>query len=204
MPSSSPATPSLSPSAAAPAGMAVPARRARAAGPLGRAVAALASVASVAALGLALALVPAAPALAGGDWNDAGIAWKSLDAGLAEAKSADKPVCLVFYTDWCPHCTNYSRVFHDKAVVEAAKSFVMVRINKDQDAAASAKYAPDGQYIPRTFFLKSDGTLRTDVTEQRDQYRYFYDEDDPASLLRAMKTALGQAPAAAAAPAAAN
>lgn len=142
---------------------------------------------------LAVLMMAAAPALAGGDWNDAGIAWKPLEAGLAEAKTADKPVCLVFYTDWCPHCTNYSRIFHDKAVVEAARQFVMVRVNKDQDAAASAKYAPDGQYIPRTFFLKSDGTLRTEITEQREKYRYFYDEEDPASLLRAMKAALAPA-----------
>ena len=35
----------------------------------------------------------AAPVLAGGDWNDAGVAWKPYEQGLAEAKSANKPVC---------------------------------------------------------------------------------------------------------------
>jgi len=137
----------------------------------------------------------AAPALAGGDWNDAGIAWKSYDQGLAEAKSSSKPVCLVFYTQWCPHCTNYAKVFHDPALVELSKKFVMIHIDKDKDAATSAKYAPDGDYIPRTFFLKSDGTLLDKVTEQRDKFRYFYNESDPAGVMRSMNAVLTMPPA---------
>ena len=54
-----------------------------------------------------------APARAGGDWNDANVAWKSYDEGVALAKKEKKPICLVFYTEWCPHCANYSAVFHD-------------------------------------------------------------------------------------------
>ncbi|HEY2774499.1 MAG TPA: thioredoxin family protein [Candidatus Binatia bacterium] len=142
------------------------------------------------ALGAAALLAIPALSLAGGDWNDSAVSWKKYDEGLAEAKSSNKPVCLIFYTDWCPHCANYSKVFHDPAVVDLSKKFVMIRINKDQDAANSAKFAPDGEYIPRTFFLKPDGTLLKDVTEQRDQYRYFYSETDPASVMRSMKTVL--------------
>ncbi|HYC53527.1 MAG TPA: thioredoxin family protein [Candidatus Binatia bacterium] len=136
------------------------------------------------------ALVIAGPALAGGDWNDSGIQWKSYEEGLSEAKASKKPVMLVFYTEWCPHCTNYAKLFHDPKLVELSKKFVMIRIDKDKDAATSGKYAPDGQYIPRTFFLKSDGTLLADVTEQRPQYKYFYDENDPASVMRSMNAVL--------------
>lgn len=135
----------------------------------------------------AAALFAAAPALAGGDWNTPGIAWKTPVEGLAEAKASNKPVCLIFYTDWCPHCTNFSQVFHDDAVVEQSKSFVMIHVNKEQDPALSTKYAPDGDYIPRTYFLKPDGALMPEITEQREQYKYFYDESDPASVLRSMK-----------------
>jgi protein-disulfide reductase (glutathione) len=139
----------------------------------------------------AFALMTAAltPAFAGGDWNDSGIAWKGYDEGLAEAKSSNKPVCLIFYTDWCPHCANYSKVFHDPAVVDLSKNFVMIHLNKDKETATSAKYAPDGEYIPRTFFLKSDGTL-LDITAPRPEYKYFYDEHDPASVMASMKKAL--------------
>ncbi len=144
----------------------------------------------------ALAFAPAA--FAGGDWNDAGIAWRPYEEGLAAAKSEGKPVCLVFYTEWCPHCTNYSRVFHDPQIVEKSKSFVMIRLDKDQNGPISAKFAPDGEYIPRTFFLTSDGTLKAEITEQRPSYKYFYDEKNPSSLLRAMNVATGTAAAPAA------
>ena len=137
----------------------------------------------------AVALTTPVAASAGGDWNDTGIAWRSYDEGLAAAKAEGKPVCLVFYTDWCPHCTNYSQVFHDPRVVEKSKQFVMIRLNKDESTAISAKYVPDGEYIPRTYFLASDGTLKVDITEQRPTYKYFYSEHDPASLLRAMDLA---------------
>jgi hypothetical protein len=144
----------------------------------------------------ALALVAlATPALAGGDWNDAGIAWKPYEQGLAEAKTSKKPVCLIFYTEWCPHCTNYSKLFHDPAVVEMAKKFVMIRIDKDKDGATGAKYAPDGDYIPRTFFLTPDGVLLDKVTEQRSNYKYFYSESDPASVMRSMEAVIATTPA---------
>jgi thiol:disulfide interchange protein len=143
-----------------------------------------------------IALALATSAAAGGDWNDAAIAWRPYEEGLADAKTGKKPVCLVFYTDWCPHCTNYARVFHDPGIVEKSKAFVMIRLNKDQNGPISAKYAPDGEYIPRTFFLGSDGTLKADITEQRPSYKYFYNEQDPASLLRAMNEATGAGAAA--------
>ena len=146
------------------------------------------------AVGGALAAIAllalAAPARAGGDWNDAGVAWKTYEQGLAEAKATRRPVCLIFYTDWCPHCTNYARLFHDAALVELSKKFVMIRINKDQDPATSGKYAPDGDYIPRTFFLGPDGKLLDKVTEQRADYRYFYNESDPAGVTRSMNAVL--------------
>jgi thiol:disulfide interchange protein len=139
-----------------------------------------------------LATVLAAPAArAGGDWNDAGIGWRSYEDGLAAAKKEKKPVCLIFYTEWCPHCGNYSKVFHDPKVVEQAKRFVMIRLDKDKNAEISQKYGPDGAgYIPRTYFLASDGTLAADIHAPREQYKYFYDERDPSSVLAGMDQAL--------------
>jgi thiol-disulfide isomerase/thioredoxin len=140
-------------------------------------------------LGLTLAT---APAHAGGDWNDGAISWQPYEAGLALAKKEKKPVCLVFFTEWCPHCTNYAKVFHDPAVVAKAKEFVMIRLDKDQNAELSNKYAPDGQYIPRTFFLSPAGELEASVHAPRAQYKYFYDESDPKSLLGGMDAALAK------------
>lgn len=139
---------------------------------------------------LLFALVFVAPAFAGGDWNDAGIQWQPYEQGLAAAKKDKKPIVLIFYTEWCPHCANYSKEFHDEKVVAQSKSFVMIRLDKDKNAELSQKYAPDGEYIPRTYFLGSDGTLDASLTAPRPEYKYFYDEHDPAQLLAAMDTAL--------------
>ncbi len=130
------------------------------------------------------------PAFAGGDWNDAGIKWQPYEQGLAIAKAENKPVCLIFYTEWCPHCVNYSKIFHNADVVQKAKQFVMIRIDKDKNPDVSKKYAPDGQYIPRTYFLSPAGTLDQSIHEARDRYQYFYSENKPESLLAGMNQAL--------------
>jgi len=69
----------------------------------------------------------------------------------------------------------------------------MIRLDKDKNGAVSGKYAPDGDYIPRTLFLTADGTLDPDIHAPRDKYRYFYDEHDPKSVLAAMDAALKKA-----------
>ena len=144
----------------------------------------------LAAAALSALLTHATPARAGGDWNDAAIAWRTHDGGLAEAKRTGKPVCLVFFTQWCPHCTRYGRVFHDPAVVARAQRFVMIRVDRDANRALSARYDVDGQYIPRTYFLSSKGELERTIHAPRQRYKYFFDEDDPRDLLRGMDAAL--------------
>jgi thiol:disulfide interchange protein len=139
---------------------------------------------------LALALGAATPALAGGDWNDKGIKWRTYDEGLAEAKKSKKPVLLIFYTEWCPHCTNYSKVFHDPEVIKKSNQFVMIRIDNDKNQELGKKYALDGGYIPRTFFLSSSGDVDADIHAPRDKFKYFYDERNPQSVLAAMDAAL--------------
>ena len=145
----------------------------------------------IGALGILVALL-AQPALAH-DWNDGAVAWKGYEDGLALAKREHKSICLVVYTEWCPHCANYSKVFHDPKVVEASKQFVMIHLDQDKDKDLVGKYAPDGGYIPRTLFLASDGTLLADVHAPRDQYKFFYDEKDPASVLGVMSAAAAAA-----------
>jgi protein-disulfide reductase (glutathione) len=139
---------------------------------------------------LVAAAIPQQSARAGGDWNDAQIAWQTYEAGLAAAKKDKKPVCLVFYTEWCPHCTNYSSVFHDEKIVERSKKFVMIRVDKDKHRELSKKFAPDGEYIPRTYFLSTDGELDADIHAPRERYKYFYDERNPTSVLAGMDQAL--------------
>lgn len=126
-------------------------------------------------------------------WNPTGIAWQPFDEGLALAKKQKKPVCLVLFTTWCPHCKNYSRVFGDPRLVERAKDFVMIRVDADANDAVSQRYRPDGGYVPRTFILDSDGNIDAAAISDNPRYKHFFDEQRADSLLRAMDVALSHA-----------
>jgi thiol-disulfide isomerase/thioredoxin len=150
--------------------------------------ASLALAASLVACSNAPARAPLGAAAA--DWNASEVAWAGYEAGLAEAKRQGKPVLLVFYTDWCPHCHNYSRLFHDPEVVRLSRAFVMVRVERDGNRDISAVYAIDGDYIPRTFFLAPSGAVLTDLIGGNEEFRYFFDEHDPTELIAMMQLAL--------------
>ena len=138
------------------------------------------------------ALSTAAPARAGGNWNDEGIAWHSYEPGLELAKKEKKPICLIFFTPSCEHCVTYAKVFEDPAVVAKAKNFVMIRLEvNDQNAELAFKYAPDGQYVPRTFFLSPSGDLWADLHAAHPSHKYFY-QDDPLHTLDGMDRALAR------------
>jgi thiol-disulfide isomerase/thioredoxin len=124
-------------------------------------------------------------------WGGSAIAWRTPDEGLADAKKTGKPVLVVIFTTWCPHCRNYSKVFADSRVAEAARQFVMIREDRDEETEFAASLAPDGTYIPRTLFLRPDGSLMKEIRANDGRYRYFYDEDDPAPLIAAMARARG-------------
>jgi thiol-disulfide isomerase/thioredoxin len=124
------------------------------------------------------------------DWNDGKIRWVPMDKAAAAATKEKKPILLVVFTEWCPHCRTYAGVFHDPRVVEKSKSFVMVKVDKDQDPATSRAYAPDGEYIPRTYFLDAKGTLRPEIHAPRQRFLYFYDENKADGLLDGMAAAL--------------
>lgn len=154
------------------------------------------AVALVVAGGVLATVVSAAPL----DWNDREIRWMSLDEGLREASRSARPLCLVVYTQTCPHCRNYSEVFHDPRVVEKTKKFVMVKLDQGADDSQSRRYAPDGEYIPRTIFLSPEGEPQPQIHAARNRYVHFYDEHNPSSVLTAMNKALvlpsvGRAPA---------
>lgn len=122
-------------------------------------------------------------------WNRGQIAWRTFEDGRAEAARTRKPMMLVFYTTWCPHCRNFSHVFDDATVVAAARDFVMVRANADEQRELSQRFAPDGTYIPRTYFLSSAGELAADVKAHDAPFAYFYDERDPSALVAGMQRA---------------
>ena len=125
-------------------------------------------------------LLVAGPAQADPDWNDNNIRWHSYNDGLKAAMAENKPICLVFYANWCPHCVKFSTIFHEAKMISETKKFVMIRIDNDTNGEISAKYVPDGKYIPRVFFLSSAGQLDPQIQAPRKEYKYFYDERSPS------------------------
>jgi thiol:disulfide interchange protein len=138
---------------------------------------------------LAGVLVPSR-ATAGADWNDQQVHWLSYEKGLAAARQHHKPICMVLYAEWCPHCRNYSQIFKDPKVIEKSSQFVMIRLDVDTDKALADRFNVDGTYVPRTYFMSPDGTIQQDVHASRGRFIYFYDEADPASVLSGMDEAL--------------
>ena len=128
-------------------------------------------------------------AVAGETWNASQIDWQFYEAGLAKAKAENKPVCLIFFTTWCPHCKTYSKIFDDPTVVARSRKFVMIHLNADDESAIASKYAKDGTYIPRTFFLSADGAPDFSIHAPRDKFAYFYDEKNPSAILAGMDEA---------------
>lgn len=140
---------------------------------------------------LTLALAGANPATAPvEDWNDAQVTWRDYPTGLAEARRDDKPICLVFYADWCTGCQAYRKLFFDPKVVALTKEFVMVRVNRDHAPELSEKYAVDGEYIPRTFFLSPAGALDKEIRRLGQEQAYYYDVTNTSAVRSGMKWAL--------------
>lgn len=124
----------------------------------------------------------------GSKWSGSDIPWQSLDEGLALAKAENRPVMMVVKTEWCPRCKEFSALFRDETVERAADDFVMILVDGDEDARAG-EFAPDGTYIPRTFFLTPAGDIETSLHGPNPRYRYFINSGRPETLVRLMARA---------------
>jgi thiol:disulfide interchange protein len=89
---------------------------------------------------------------------ESSIAWRTdLDAALAEARQAGKPVLVDFKADWCPPCVAMQHDVWPDADVEraVAASYVAVMIDVDRDGATADRYGVRG--IPTVLVLDADG-----------------------------------------------
>ena len=115
------------------------------------------------------------------------ITWKGYQDGLAQAKKEGKPALIIFYSESCPTCRQYKDVLQEESIVEASKSFVMIRVNTRQQPKLSQAYLFDGKYIPRTFAVSPDGKIMHQLYPSK-RYKYFIGVE-PENLLSLMQKA---------------
>ena len=124
-------------------------------------------------------------------WNGAQINWRSMQSGVKESVATGKTVVLVFHASWCSACKKYREVFKDPAVVEAARSYVMILVDADKDPAANGAFSPDGSYVPRTLFITPEGDVRNDLVGKTDaEHPHTIDITGPGELLSLLKRGL--------------
>jgi hypothetical protein len=143
------------------------------------------SLVFTAALLLTAASASSGPAEA--DWNARGIRWYGFEDGMEQIERTGLPGVLIFYTDWCPHCTTYSGVFHDRDIVRLSRSFVMIRVNRDATEQLDEQYSARGSYVPRTLFVDPRGDVDWDVAGSHARYPHFLDTSDPRELASLMR-----------------
>jgi len=126
----------------------------------------------------------------GVEWKGT-VSWHSWDEGLSLAKKESKPIMVLVYADWCPHCRALAPVFADPEVEALATHLVMVRQNHDEDPAWLQPYNQKyGGYVPRVFFFDSNGKIRDDLTSGHPRYPYFYAAEASDLLKRSMRRAI--------------
>jgi thiol-disulfide isomerase/thioredoxin len=119
------------------------------------------------------------------------IAWRSLSAGLSESTQTRRPVMLTIHASWCESCKQLKPQFHDPALVELSREFIMINIDQDLETR-SLEFAPDGDYVPRIVFLdprtgKADPDLQN---KARARNHYYYGPSD--DIVAMMKEALSR------------
>lgn len=95
------------------------------------------------------------------------LSWEyNLGAALQKAKTAQKPVMVDFYTDWCGWCKKLdSDTYSNPNVGKLAKDFICVKVDADKYKDDAAKYQVEG--YPTILFLNYEGGIDERVVGYR-------------------------------------
>lgn len=127
--------------------------------------------------------LPVQPAPAGAA-TAPGIAWRTWDRGLEEARISGRPVLVDVYTDWCGSCRRMKAEVYSRAEIRdyLDDRFVVVTLNAEGSDAAryegraftsrslAARFGVSG--YPTTVFLQPDGDHVVNVPGYVDAARF--------------------------------
>jgi thioredoxin-related protein len=85
----------------------------------------------------------------------------SYKTGLEAAKAQNKPLFVMLYADWCPHCNQMKKeVFNDPSVIDfLKKNYVCIFKNIEKEKGKALKEKYNTKSLPTFLFLDSDETL---------------------------------------------
>ena len=123
----------------------------------------------------------------GQDWNADEIPWRGFEDGMRRMAETGKRGVLVLQADWCLVCRSYQKLFAEKSVTKHADDFVFMIVDIENDPELQQRYNVDGDYIPRTFLLETDGSLAISATGGHPRQKFFVDpfrDHELSSMLR--------------------
>jgi thioredoxin-related protein len=104
--------------------------------------------------------------------------YSTLEEASSAAVKLNKPMFLDFWAGWCTSCKSMEKnLYTDKAFIEAADRFVLVRIDFDKNTALARKY--NVVALPTVVFTDSYGGEFT-------RYRGFLDVKPFVDVMRAL------------------
>ena len=125
-------------------------------------------------------------------WNSTAIDWLTIQSAFKAAEESDKKIMLVLHSEGCGACDEYSVLFRDSLVAEASEDLLMVLMDDGVNEEISEKYSIDGSYVPRTYFLNSDGSVMDiQVGKEGDRFQYYYGSRGAPLLAEIMLKASG-------------
>ena len=111
------------------------------------------------------------------------LGWKSLDV------STEKPLMVIIHKPHCPACKSLKSWFsQSEDILRLSRRFSMVNFESGKEDAP--KLEIDGRYVPRIYFLDSQGKVLEQVVNQagNPNYKFFY--YDETSVVQSMEAAL--------------
>ena len=108
-------------------------------------------------------------------WNAEQIPWRSFDDGMRRMAETGKRGVLILQADWCLICRSYQKLFSERSVTKHADDFVFMMVDIEKEPELQRRYNVDGDYIPRTFLLESDGSLAAPATGGHPRQKFFVD-----------------------------